>query len=342
MSIEMRKERIMSRPRSAFTLVELLVVIGIIAVLIGILLPALNRAREAAKVIACSATLRTIAQSTMMYVNDNKGYYPPCFQWKMSPYDSTKYQSAAMRPFIWDYLEKYGIKSNKARSCTAMYSDIPEISYKTLGAFTTLQGQAATYSYNSVIGGVIGKLISPTTDGTYCYGQTMKFGKIPRASKTVLFADAGRITTYRTIGDAISPNGNPMNGNSVVNNAAGNPDTAVTDVWFRPGWNTANGFAAFDAGPPSGGGASGTPFSPTDVDAMQAFVDSHAVQHYKKVISTTPFTNPWGDIPQRGMNNVVLADGSVKTVSVLIDRYRALPWGDKFDLIIEPRPWIHN
>ena len=64
------------RQNKAFTLVELLVVIGIIAMLISILLPALTKAREAAVVLACSANLRQIGQEAAMYANDNKGKLP--------------------------------------------------------------------------------------------------------------------------------------------------------------------------------------------------------------------------------------------------------------------------
>ncbi|MCC7349149.1 MAG: prepilin-type N-terminal cleavage/methylation domain-containing protein [Phycisphaerales bacterium] len=64
------------RGSNAFTLVELLVVIGIVSVLIAILLPALNKAREAANKTACLSNVRQIAMIFVMYANDNKGSLP--------------------------------------------------------------------------------------------------------------------------------------------------------------------------------------------------------------------------------------------------------------------------
>lgn len=85
----------MRQKQRAFTLVELLVVVGIISLLIGILLPTLSRARQSSNRIACLSNLRQLAVGLILYCQDNQGWLP-----RAAP-SATLGQPESPQDFLW-------------------------------------------------------------------------------------------------------------------------------------------------------------------------------------------------------------------------------------------------
>src|SRR6059036_3076775 len=88
-----RASRRVSPGSAGFTLVELLVVIGIIALLISILLPALNRAKESANRTKCLSNLRQLGLAMVQYAGDNKGAFPNSANSTQKPWDWVHWQA---------------------------------------------------------------------------------------------------------------------------------------------------------------------------------------------------------------------------------------------------------
>jgi prepilin-type N-terminal cleavage/methylation domain-containing protein/prepilin-type processing-associated H-X9-DG protein len=92
----------MRRRRTAFTLIEMLVVIGVISLLMGILLPVVNRARAIAIRATCQANLRSIGMGLRVYLDGSRDIMPPACEF---PWLITDPNAAGYKPPITEFLD---------------------------------------------------------------------------------------------------------------------------------------------------------------------------------------------------------------------------------------------
>jgi prepilin-type N-terminal cleavage/methylation domain-containing protein len=121
-----------SRKRNAFTLIELLVVIAIIAVLIGLLLPAVQKVRESANRLKCSNNLKQIGLAIHGYMDTNNGLPPNGnYEWNGSAVVATNAWSAMAR--ILPFIEQESLF--KGIDFAVSYNSQPGISSKRVATF---------------------------------------------------------------------------------------------------------------------------------------------------------------------------------------------------------------
>lgn len=107
----------------AFTLVELLVVVAIIALLVSILLPTLNKAKEQTSRVICASNLRNCGTALHLYTASNNGYFPPHYDDWVDPHMYCRQGVYDLREYIRPYVGDFNLWKCAALTMTASIGD---------------------------------------------------------------------------------------------------------------------------------------------------------------------------------------------------------------------------
>ena len=179
--------------RHGFTLVELLVVIGVVSILIALLLPALNKARAVAQQIKCAAQIRNLGQAAFQYVADNKGWLPPTWSACTANAGHTNADFVHWQgPSLFDLLYPYGITTEAQRVCPTASLDAANL----VGASAVNPNRDCSYYSNYIIMNANGQPGSYfASSGNWC-PRTFKLVQVEHSSSVALFVEEGVLADW--------------------------------------------------------------------------------------------------------------------------------------------------
>lgn len=197
---------------SGFTLVELLVVIGIIAVLISVLLPALNRARRSANSLTCQAKLKQIGQLIQIYANENKDSLPiGTFDGTLNGSTTTPARTENGTEFtvllsnlVTRKGATWGEQTLSGGSVRGIFSDVDTVEYDGPGGTTGNSTGYVHYSTNPRAMGNLEQWNGPATATVPAknFMPPMKKTQLRKSSQTVLVFDGVQILSTDMKGNA--------------------------------------------------------------------------------------------------------------------------------------------